>query len=223
MAETYQNVVADARIALPGIPIYTDAVTLRLTNKIHKELVEEFRLVVTTADLTLTTTDREYDLNEGHVAIWSAEYRTSATAKPFPVYETSVDELDTDDAGWRDGRSGRPELYYQYAKSTGAAVVGFDRLPPTASSGGYPTVRLYVSLYTALASGDSIPATVRTSNVYVFGLCSEWARLRDPEKFEYFNAEFEKEKNKLAVYADRRQRRNHSRQIPFLRLGSRAY
>jgi hypothetical protein len=209
MAETWQNAVADAKIGCPAFPIYTDAVALRFGNRVHKELVEEFRLMTTTADLTLTTTDREYALDETHVAIWAADYLTTATATPYPLSETSVDELDTEDPGWRDPNiSGIPELFYQYQNSTGGAVVGFDRLPSTASTAGYPTVRIYVSLYTALVSGSSLPAVIRTSKVYSLGLCAAWSELRDPEKFPYWNERYKAAKDELGVYVSRRQRRN---------------
>jgi len=219
VAETWQNVVADARIALPGIPAYTDAVTLRLGNRVFKELIEEFRLMTTETDVTLDGTSREFTLNENHVGVWNATYLSSATATPIPLIETSVDELNARQGGWKTSATSTNPRWYQWQNSTGAALVGFENIPPTATSGGYPTVRLVVSLYTALTSGASLPATLLTVDPMVFGLCRAWAALRDPDRLPYFEEQYENAKNALGVYVARRQRNNPPAIEPGFGLG----
>lgn len=217
-AEAVANVIADARISFPDIADDIDC--LRWLNVVHRNLVEEFRLSVTTRDLTLTTTDREYALADTDVAIWSAEYRASATAQPIPIYETSVDELDSEYGAWRDFQRTQPYWYYQHVDANGAAVVGFDKLPQTASTGGYPTVRIYVSVYTALTALGNIPAAVRDYKVYVWGLCCEFAKMKHRDEIPRFEALYEEAKNALGVYVSRRQRHNEPRIVPMLRMGS---
>jgi hypothetical protein len=216
-AETVANVLTDARIAC--VDLADDADTLRWLNVVHRNLVEEFRLVTTSIDLTLTTTSREYSLGDQYTSIWSAEYRSSATATPIPVSPTSVDELDSDYGAWRDSRQSEPRFFYQYTDLNGAAVVGFDRLPSVATSGGYPTVRLYVSQYAALTAVGSIPASVRDYKVYVWGLCCEFAKMRKRDELPVWQQLYEDAKNQLGVYVMRRQRNNDPKIIPMLRAG----
>lgn len=216
-AETCANVIADARVACPDLADDTD--TLRWLNAVHRDLVEEFRLATTNIDLTLVANTREYALGDQYSGIWSAEYRSSSTAQPIPVEPTSVDELDSEYGAWRDFRSSEPRFFYQYTDAAGAAVVGFDRLPNTSSSGGYPTVRLYVSIYTALTALGSIPASVRDYKVYVWGLCCEFAKLRKRDELPVFQQLYEDAKNQLGVYVMRRQRNNEPKIIPMLRAG----
>ncbi len=222
MAETLTNCFADVT------RIYSDFTTdatlrLRLANIIHKQLVEEFRLATTEVDLVLDTTNREYALSETYVAIWSANYLTSATAKPFPIFQTSYDQLDEEEAGWRDSRSGRPTEFYDWQNSTGGALIGFDRIPATASVAGYPTVRLVVSVYTAFtAASDTIPAVCRDNTPYVAGIAEKWAEWRNKDDWEKRVEKFERAKNELGTYRQRRQRRNDPRLIPMLGLGARS-
>lgn len=216
-AETVANVIEDARVACPDLA--DDTAALRWLNVVHRNLVEEFRLVTTTTDLTLVAGTREYTLGDEYSAIWSAEYRASSTATPIPVEPTSVDELDADYGAWRDFRRTEPRFFYQYTDTNGAAVVGFDALPQTSSSGGYPTVRLYVSKYVALTGGGNIPASVRDYKVYTWGLCCEFAKLRKRDELPVFEKLYEDAKNQLGTYIARRQRNNEPKIIPMLRAG----
>lgn len=222
MSETVANIYLDANIAMPDMATGTTD-SLRWLNTVHKELCEEFRLNETSSDLTLSTSAREYDLAEGYVSVWSAEYRTSSTAAPFPIIPSSIAELDEEYANWRNDQiKGQPTLFYVDSKAdnTGKAVVGFDKIPATASSGGYPTVRIWVSTYTAFTStSDTIPQVCKTHWVYVYGLCTKFAEMRKPEDLERFNALYEREKDRLGVYVQRRQRNNDPRIIATPRFG----
>ena len=185
--------------------------------------MEEFRLATTSIDLTLDTTNREYALGETYVAIWSAGYYTSATAQPFPVYPTSYDELDEEDAGWRNSLKGPPRMFYEWQTSAGGAVVGFDKIPSVATDTGYPTVRLIVSVYTAFtATSDTIPAVCRDNTVYVDGMASLWAKWRNKPDWKERIEMFDLAKNELGTYRARRQRRNDPRVMNTFRMGSRS-
>jgi len=220
MAAAVSDIYTDANVAMPDMATGTTD-SLRWLNVVHKDLCEEFRLLETFTDLTLTTSAREYALAETYVTAWAAEYRTSATAQPFPIYETSIPELDAENQGWRnDNLKGQPTLWYQDANATGGAVIGFDKIPATASSGGYPTVRVWVSNYTAFtATGDLIPAVCRDHMVYVWGLCYQFAKMRHRDELAQWEAIYQEAKNELGIYLQRRQRNNTPRAIPMIKTG----
>lgn len=222
MSETVGTIFTDANIAMPDMDLASPYTTgLRHLNTVHKELCEEFRLYETSADLTLSTSAREYALAEGSVSVWSAEYRTTSTSAPFPLIPSSIPEFDAEWANWRNDQiKGQPTMFYVDAKSDGTAVIGFDRIPATASSGGYPTVRCWISTYTAFTqTTDVISALCKTHWVYVYGLCSKFAKIRKNDEAEYWTALYENEKDLMGVYIQRRQRNNDPKTIPMLRTG----
>mgnify|MGYP001095262853 CR=1 FL=1 len=215
--ELVANVIADALVAMPDMA--NDASCLRWLNVIHKELCEEFQIVTASADLTLSTATRDYDLSDTYAAVWSAEYRSSSTAYPIPLERVSVAEYDVENAAWRNTSQGQPTAFYMYTKNDGTPSIGFDRIPSTATSGGYPTVRIYVSLYTALTSNGNLPASIRDYMVYVWGLCYKFAQFRHQDEAAQYGKFYEDAKNALGVYMGRKQRHNPPRQIPMLRAG----
>jgi hypothetical protein len=223
MAETVANAIADTRRIYPDFPA-DSTLQVRFANIIHRNLVEEFRLATTTADLTLDGIAREFTLNEDHVAVWSADYLTSATATPIPLEPISYDELDVNSPGWRNSIERIPAAFYEWQGATGAAVIGFDSIPPTATSGSYPTVRMIVSVYTALTSGGNLPAVIRDNTPYVMGMAYQWALKRHSDDVPLRRALYEDAKNELGAYRMRRQRRNPPTLAPAIRgLGGRSY
>jgi hypothetical protein len=210
MADTLLVAIAKVQRYFPDA---TSEIITDLLNDIHSELNEQYALRVTEEGFTaLTTTDREYSLSEEVLAVWSAVYHSSATAS-HRLTETSIDELDEESGNWRALASGTPRRFYLSTNTTGA-VLGLHPRPDTASSSGYPKVVLHVSKRDSLGSGESLPASLRSSRVYVVGACWLYAEQMYPDRAPMFEAAYLREKGKLGVYMMRRQRRNHPTIMP---------
>lgn len=220
MATTVANTLTDIAKVFHDLDSTT---ALRYLNDVHKALIGEFKLYVTTATFSaFDGSAREYTWGEGYVSLWSADYYNASGATPIPLGMTSIEELDEVQPGWRTSTVVQPQFAYLTANSTGGALLGFDTIPP-ASTASYPQVVCQVGTYTALLSSDSLSATIETNDVYVAGVCAKWARLRVPELKDYWEQNFREEKQKLAMYVQRRQRHNEPRTVPYMGVGVASY
>lgn len=142
-------------------------------NKVHREVVFQVPLRVTTRDIAFTTA-QEYALQDTEVRIWSVELYTSATSHR-PLTETSVEYLNIRQRGWRSRpTSNTTSMYYVWSNTTGR-VIGLVPAPASAASGGYPLVRLYVSQADVLTTASNIPAGLLTDDLYTYGMAARYA------------------------------------------------
>lgn len=216
MAETVVDTIADIRAVYPDIG--SDDKVLRMLNKAHVELTEEFRLVLDTIYIRLDGESREYSLPEGVLAVWSAEYIES-DEYPRRIAETSADYLDSQLGAWRLPTKGIPQQWYEWGDE-GAPMIGFDPIPDGETSpdsdSGFPIVRLKVTMRQTLrkpAEGHSeyitsLPATLLTNEPYVAHVCYQFAKQTNKKDLPLRKQLFEETRAKLEMYHARKQRRN---------------
>lgn len=223
MATTVASIITDAQLVYSDLPLATNPTygsqVLRLLNLVHVDLCEFLPLATTSYDVPLVAGTREYNISETYKAILTADYWYSATNAPTQLIWTSVDELDIEDPGWKNTFTGIPYRWYEYTGATGQPIVGFDPVPSLASSGGYPTVRLLVSLYTALAAGDSLPTSIKSPDCYIDGLVYQWSKYKGKPDWQMRKAAYEESKANLAAYFARKQRHNMAQLSPSLPFG----
>lgn len=224
--ETTLNVREDAILLYSDIPPLTGtnpssaqtAQSLRILNRVHRELLNMLPLVTSLQTLTLDGTSREYSISENYVAIWTAEYLFTATSQPQILDPTSVEQLNADQPGWRTTFPGVPFRWYSFQGSSGP-ILGFDPIPPTATVAGYPTVRYQVSEYVALTAAGTIPSTVDTADVYVMGLAAYWGKYTKKDNWQETWAMYEDAKQRLDGFLTMKQKNNPPTINPFMRGG----
>ncbi len=166
MASLFSAIIDDAQRTFPDL---TDATGLRLVQDIDNRVLQHIPLYKTTEDITLVSGTREYELNDATVRVWHADYLTSSTAQPEALTAVQLEWLNQNVAGWRNSETGTPREYYVDVQLA-EVVVGFNPTPDASSSGGYPTVRLFVSRTRTIAAGDSVPKGLRSEEVYRAGI-----------------------------------------------------
>lgn len=189
MATTFQTIIDDAQRTFQDMP---DATALTLVRDIDRRVLQRIPLYKTTEDITLVAGTREYALNEATVRVWHADYLESSTAEPEGLIATQIEWLNQNVPGWRNTEEARPREYYtDYDLSD--LKIGFNPIPETSSSGGYPTVRLYVSRIRLSAGlSDTVPKGLTSDEVYKTGLRWLWAQETRLEEAEYWRGLYEK-------------------------------
>lgn len=142
-------------------------VYLEYVNEEHQFLLSQLPLITATEDLSLTAGTQEYAINEDCIRIVAAEYLTSATDRRALV-ATDIDYLNSEQANWRRRNQGTPARFYLYRSAT-ANVVGLDPKPGTTTASGYPIVRLHQTRVETLSAGSSLPKSILTKDIYVYG------------------------------------------------------
>ncbi len=193
-----------------------------MVNKTQVALCEEFALYTNIVDFTLVAGQREYVIPETYKTLFSANYIQASSAQPIYLTESSVDELDNENPGWRTTFTGVPFRWYEWSNSNGNPVVGFDPIPSTSSSAGYPTIRLVVGLYVPLTATDSLPQTIRGSSVYREGLCYQWAKHRNKPDLAIRKSLWEEARDELGIFLARKERRLSPRQSPYMVFSGKA-
>lgn len=182
MASLFSAIIDDAQRTFPDMP---DATALRLVQDIDNRVLQHIPLYKTTEDLTLVSGTREYEINDATVRVWHADYLESSTAQPEALRAVQIEWLNQNVSGWRNSETGTPREYYidvQLAE----VVVGFYPTPGTSTSGGYPTVRLYVSRTRTVAAGDSVPKGLRSEEVYRAGIRWLWCVETRSDQADYW-------------------------------------
>jgi hypothetical protein len=128
----------------------------------HRTILKKCEVRNTTRTITLTASTRQYDLNAAVFKVHEAYYETSSDPGDWTqLTETNLSKLVNKSPGWRAGATdSTPTLYYiTSAVSTDTAKnqIGFDPIPDTTTSGGYPRVQLYVTEYAALSGSETVP------------------------------------------------------------------
>lgn len=170
--DTATVIVGDFQSRFPDI---STADALRLLNMIHGRILARLGIRDDTLDISLTDGTREYDLAETARQIRDAYYIASATAGDYHILtETSMDKLDLTDSGWRQrANEEKPRWFYVKTATntnTSKKQIGFDPIPGTTTSGGYPKVTLYITEHTDLVGADTIPPSLQDSQIYLDGM-----------------------------------------------------
>lgn len=193
--DTASQVIDDFQMRFPDI---NDANALRLLNMIHKRIVSRLGIRDSTLDISLTDGAREYDLAEAATQIRKAYYVSSATDGDYhELYETSQDKLDLTDGSWRRRPNEEKPLWYYIATAvtgtrTSKKQIGFDPIPPTTSSGGYPKVTLYITTVDDLQAADAIPTALQDSQIYLDGMSWLFMKEQRDDAADFWKIEYEK-------------------------------
>jgi hypothetical protein len=201
MATTFQTIIDDAQRTFNDMP---DATALTLVRDIDRRVLQHIPLYKATEDITLVAGTREYALNEATVRVWHAEYLEASNSDPEAMQAVQVEWLNQNVSGWRSTSRGRPREYYtDYNLSD--LLIGFNPLPETSTSGGYPTVRCYVSrIRLAAQLTDTVPKGLTSDEVYKTGIRWLWAQETRLEEAEYWRGLYEKHlADEARHYADR--------------------
>jgi len=159
-------------------------------NEVHDDLCRKVPQILATEDITLVAAQQEYTLLEASLQIYHAEYWTSATYR-VPLNAFDVTAWDIQSPNWRAVPQGQPTFYAAWRNSTDNVLVLHPK-PATATTGGYPMVRLYVSRGETLTSSGNLPKGISSADVYVFGIAMRYAADRVPSKFAFYEKRYEK-------------------------------
>lgn len=161
--------------------------------KADKILAFELPLRLTTEDINLTSGTGEYATADELIArVWTARYvKSASTGDSKRLIHTDITKLDLEFDDWRGSDNGEPDYFYIGSSSAGAMRVGVFPFPDTTTSGGYPILRLNISKSADLVTGNSLPAIIQTSDLYVDCACWLYAdRFYDKEKAAKFELRY---------------------------------
>lgn len=192
MADTITQLTTDIQIRFPDL---SSTIAERYANVIHNQLMRRLGIRETTTDISLTAGTREYDLAESNVSIKSASYIKTSSDNDFIVLErTSRDELDLTDDRWRTRVTRGTPLRFYISSAADAdsseKKIGFDPIPDTTTSGGYPIVRLYHSAIATLSGSDVLPPDISSSQVYLDGMSYLHCKATRKKEVEYWRAQY---------------------------------
>lgn len=177
--KTVTQIVAKAKRHAPGAE---DATLLDWLQTAYKRLLTkaQFR----TTDVTLSSIvdgTREYTWAEADVRCWGVTWYKSATDF-WPLTATSEDELRDENEAWKEATDeGDPKAFYIASRldastnKTGKLVIGFDVIPDTTTSGGYPKAVCHCTEHTAISGATEIPYSMLDEMYLVWAMCEFWA------------------------------------------------
>lgn len=188
MASTVLKVIGEFRRRYPNCdqPRAKD-----LFFQAHREILLETRCREETISVSLTDGTRLYDLSSTALLVLGADYMTSATANPKPLQETHLDDLDEDSRGHRarltEGTPSRYFLRHPSDSDTSELQIGFDPIPDTTTSSGYPIVRVYAIKEADLTNFETVPPMLKSDEVYLSVMCRDYALEADHQKYPFWH------------------------------------
>lgn len=183
MAVLLSDITSSVRDHLSDFPADSDARVLRIANDAHTDIVRRVRIYpLDVIDLNaLVAGTPEYALDPDVFRIWSATYMTSANDYNI-LKETSIDELDIESLTWRNLTPSRPYSYYDLA-----GFIGLVPTPDTATSAGYPLVRLQTTKRHPFTSvSDALPTFIPSGDAWVYDICVRWALRQKKDQVSFF-------------------------------------
>lgn len=190
MAITVAQIAASCQQHMPDFPaLVSNGQAIDLINRAHTDAMEKCRIYTDQfIDVGVTSGTGEYALASTVLRVWNAAWFTAAGSVPTPLFQTSIDRLDSQNPSWRSQTGGNPYQYY-----TDGSMVGLF-LTPSVTSGsaapgytvGFPFVRLYVSQATTLGTGDSLPAIVQYDDFWVYSTLRRFATMLHRERIQEF-------------------------------------
>jgi len=172
MAISVASVISDATGIYNSIPT---ARQITLFNEAHALIGRVVKLYPDDAvDVSLTAGTQKYTYDADVLRVWHAAY-FSAAGTSHPLTETSVDEKDYNEEGWRQASSGIPHEWFEEGSQ-----IGFYPAPNTTTSASYPKVVLYCQQRRVLTTSDSLPDFINDPDAWVDLMAYKWARRRHP-------------------------------------------
>lgn len=216
MASTVTQVVAKFRRTYPDCG---DTRAGELFADTHREILVRLRLRETVVSISLTDGTREYDLGDTTLLVNSAVFVNSATDGDYIVLDpTSIDHLDYDDPTWRarlDENS--PSTYYirnVTSSDTSKQVIGFDPIPDTTTSGGYPIVKVYCQQEATITTSETVPPQLLSDQIYIYKMAQMYSAEKDRKQYPFWNALYEEEYQRNLVHIKNRIERLETQFIP---------
>lgn len=140
----------------------------------HDEIVKNVRILPeSNVDVSLVA-DTTFATYGADVArIWAASYYRAADDK-YALRETSEDDLDAQNPGWRThDSSGNCDQYFDIG-----GQIGLYPKPDTTTVAGYPKVVLHCSERESFGLADAIPAHITDPEPWVSLICYRFAQRR---------------------------------------------
>ncbi len=222
MSTLLSDIFLDVRGTYNDCPSEVTDQGLRLANRIHREIVADFKVATIVDYVIFDGVTRDYPLNENYLAVWECDLLLSANSAPLPLTETSVDQLNQESPGWKFPQASQPTSWY--LESANGPVLGTDWIEATptnpANTSGFPILRYTASNYVPLTAGSSIPTTLRSPEVYIAGIVARWGRMRGKDGWEQKEGIYQDEKRELEKYLITKQKYNEPRVRPFFAGGA---
>lgn len=195
MAYTVQNAID--RFALTYGQAST-ALRLSLFLETYWEVLIQCQVEQDVESFNLTSGTREYEMDYDPRMVNVRAVVLVESATSFTHLEpSSTDWLDKNRKGWRNTTdTGDPERFYIEAVDSsgvtveGKIVIGFDPIPGTSTSGGFPVVKVYGTTYEILAATDKIPAIFPNVEVFASGMRAKYAGARDASRAGMFEDQY---------------------------------
>lgn len=154
-------------------------------------------------NINLTSGTKEYAIDERFVQITDVQYRTGASAGTT-LTATTMDAIRIVNPDWRKQASGAPEYYY-ISSNAGVNIIGLHPTPNSSTSGGYPVLQLWGAQKPAtLTLSTEIGNTVRSPEIYIYGISLHAAYQFAPEAVDHLRALYELEKRKNIEWLETR-------------------
>lgn len=171
-------------------PAFVDTTShAEYANLVHRDILTRLPLRVSTRDIAYTAA-QEYALQDTELRVWSVELYASATSHR-PLIETSIEELNIKNRNWRSTpTSNTGNRFYVWSNTTGR-VIGVVPAPSSAASGGYPLLRLYVSVAAVLTTSSEIVAGLENDDLYTYGMAARYALDEKRDQYEFWNDRYE--------------------------------
>jgi hypothetical protein len=205
MASTITQLIA--KFTQGGFYPSCDATTAEsIFQDVYREVLMSIEIRTNTVTFNVTAGTADYDISENTIRILEAYWQTGASAADLhPLTQISLRELSITNPSFRKLGNGRPDSIYSTSTidaDTGKLQVGLYPVPSESTSGTYPRVLLYVTQYVNLTGSDTIPNSVLTDNLFLYGMAYQWAVRQDPEKAAYWQKLYNLElgKNQDHVY-----------------------
>lgn len=171
----------------------TPTKVLELMNAAHFKICRHVKLYQdTVVDTNLTAGTRYYTFDPDIARVWSAYYVTGANSYS-QLIETSSDELDYRETGWRMQANATP---YRWGQEGPQFFV--DPIPDTTTSGGYPIVRMYTQKRVTLALSDSMPAMIDYYDAWTDEIGFQWAKQKHRDQQEGLRLQAHRSLNDLS-------------------------
>lgn len=191
---TVTNVIAAFRRRYPGCDTTTAGL---LFDKAYKRLLDKagFR----TRDVTFSSLvdgTREYDWAEADLRVYFATYYVDADNFSI-LTPTDEDNLRDVNPAWNadDSDTGTPTSFYIASRvdatsnKTGKLVIGFNPIPDTTTSAGYPKVVCHCESHASISGNTEIPYSVLDEGYFVASMSEQWAREEDIAKVPIWRQE----------------------------------
>ena len=175
-----------------------------LFNDVYKEILLSLQLRTNTVNISLTADTATYDLDENIIRVHEAWYDTDATPVNSKCLEqVSLDALRLLYPHESTQSAGTPRMIYStsaVSSDSGKQQVGLIPPPDTSTAGTYPRLRLVVTQYATLTASETLPNSVLTDDLFLYGMAKKWAIRQDAERVAYWTQLYAME---MGVNADR--------------------